>query len=189
MARIVAERQDVVPLLGEVFRRYGFEGTTIARITAQTGLGKGSLYHFFPGGKDEMAEAVLAHIRGWFEAEVFTPLDTDPPDVAVGRMFASIEDYFLSGRRICLVGAFALEATRDRFAQEVSGYFARWLAALAGALQRAGLAEAEAASLARETVAGLQGAIVLARALGDLVCFSAVLATLRARLPLQTCAS
>ena len=60
MARIVMERADVLPMLGEVFREHGFEGASLAAITARTGLGKGSLYHFFPGGKEEMAAAVLA---------------------------------------------------------------------------------------------------------------------------------
>ena len=178
MARLVAERHDVVPVLGEIFRRYGFEGASIARITEGTKLGKGSLYHFFPGGKDEMAEAVLAHIRDWFEIEVFRPLEKDPPAEAIKRMFASVEDYFRSGGRICLVGAFALEETRDRFADTVSGYFGRWLSALADALQREGHRTADAHRLASSTVAGIQGAIILARALDDEEQFNAILRTL-----------
>src|SRR3546814_7759749 len=43
-------------------------------ITAATGLGKGSLYNYFPGGKDEMAAAVLAHVDDWFEREIYAPL-------------------------------------------------------------------------------------------------------------------
>jgi hypothetical protein len=34
--------------------------------------------------------------------------------------------YFRSGRRICLVGAFALSATRDAFARRIDAYFAAW---------------------------------------------------------------
>jgi AcrR family transcriptional regulator len=183
MARLVAERHDVVPALGEIFRRYGFEGASIARVTEHTKLGKGSLYHFFPGGKDEMAEAVLSHIGDWFEAEVFRPLEEDPPTEAITRMFASVESYFRSGRRICLVGAFALEETRDRFAEAVSGYFGRWLTALSGALRRGGMSAVDADRLARDTVAGIQGAIVLARALNDEVHFTAVLETLKRTMP------
>jgi hypothetical protein len=29
-------------------------------------LGKGSLYHFFPGGKEDMAKAVLDEVAVWF---------------------------------------------------------------------------------------------------------------------------
>mgnify|MGYP001809672951 FL=1 len=180
MARLVAERGDVVPVLGEVFRRYGFEGTSITRITEQTGLGKGSLYHFFPGGKDEMAEAVLAHIHGWFEENIFRPLDEGDPAVGIGRMFTEVAAYFQSGRRVCLVGVFALDDTRGRFAGAVNGYFSRWITALAGALQRAGFDGAAAERRAGQVVAGIQGAIVLARALDDTDRFADVIGNLQA---------
>ena len=49
--RTLHERADVIPLIAEVFREFGFEGTSLSRITEKTALGKGSLYHFFPGGK------------------------------------------------------------------------------------------------------------------------------------------
>jgi AcrR family transcriptional regulator len=179
MARLVAERRDVIPVLGEIFRRYGYEGASIARITEHTKLGKGSLYHFFPRGKEEMAEAVLAHIHDWFEAEVFFPLETKPPLDAIEHMFVIVDSYFRSGRRVCLVGAFALEETRDRFAEAVNDYFARWLSALSGALRRNGCSAKDADTQARDVVAGIQGAIVLTRALNDETHFSEVLKKLR----------
>ena len=46
MARVIAEKDDVIPLLAEVFRTYGFEGASLARISEGTRLGKGSIYHF-----------------------------------------------------------------------------------------------------------------------------------------------
>lgn len=133
-----------------------------------------------------MAEAVLTHIRDWFEAEVFRPLENDPPGEAIERMFASVEVYFRSGRRICLVGAFALEETRDRFAEAVRGYFARWITVLSDTSQRGGLSRADGDRLARDTVAGIQGAIVLARALNDEEQFTAVLTTLRRAMPVAS---
>ena len=47
--------------LGEVFRAHGYEGASLTLITQATGLGKGSLYNFFPDGKEQMAAEVLAH--------------------------------------------------------------------------------------------------------------------------------
>ncbi len=66
MVRLVAELDDTLPALAEVFREHGYGATSPSLITAATGLGKGSLYHFFPGGKQEMASAVLADIEQWF---------------------------------------------------------------------------------------------------------------------------
>jgi AcrR family transcriptional regulator len=180
VARLVAERADLLAPLAELFREHGYEGTSLARITLRTGLGKGSLYHFFPGGKEEMAAAVLDEIGAWFEAEVYRPL-REAPDAAaaIEAMFAAVDAYFRSGRRVCLVGALALADTRDRFAAAIHGYFADWTTALAGALERAGHAGAPA--LAEEVVAGIHGALLLARALGEPAAFGRALARLRAR--------
>jgi AcrR family transcriptional regulator len=183
MARLVAERADVLPALGELFREHGYDGASLSLITARTGLGKGSLYHFFPGGKAEMAEAVLAEIARWFEGHVFAPLRAEPdPRRAVAAMLGAVDEYFRSGRRVCLVGALALGDARDRFAAPIAGYFTEWRRALAAALERGGRSAADADSLAEEAVGAIQGALVLARADGDPAAFGRALERLGARL-------
>ena len=92
MARMIAERSDVVPVVAEVFRTHGYEGATLSVITEATGLGKGSLYHFFPGGKEELAAAVLEEIESWFRVNVFAPLASNrDPEQAVKAMLAFVE--------------------------------------------------------------------------------------------------
>ncbi|WP_027134107.1 TetR/AcrR family transcriptional regulator [Geminicoccus roseus] len=178
MARIVQERPDIVPVLAELFREHGYEGASLALIGQRTGLGKGSLYHFFPGGKEEMANAVLAEIEGWFEANLFRPLhEGADPMAEILAMFSTVTAYFQSGRRICLVGLLALADARERFAQRITQYFIRWQDALANALTRAGKEPA----LAEEIVAAIQGALVLARATYDSEVFSRTIARLQAR--------
>ena len=87
MAKPVAGRAELLPLLAEVFRAHGYEGATLSLIGEATGLGKGSLYHFFPGGKQQMATEVLAEIDGWFEANIFAALRSsrDPARAATRR--------------------------------------------------------------------------------------------------------
>lgn len=183
MPRVVAERADTLPKLAEVFRQYGYAGASLSLISDATGLGKGSLYQFFPGGKEEMASAVLAEIDNWFETKVAGPLDeATEPAQAITAMFDEVERYFQSGGRICLAGAFALGDTRERFATQVRGYFGRWVAALAGALARLGCHQGEARALAEESVAGIQGAIVLARGLDDRGVFGRSVTKLRGTL-------
>ncbi|MBN1086970.1 TetR/AcrR family transcriptional regulator [Erwinia aphidicola] len=123
--RSVYQREDVLPLVAGVFRELGYDGTSISRITEKTGLGKGSLYHFFPGGKEEMAAAVLAEVDSWFTLNIFTPLHEQAAASAISAMWQAVESYFHSGQRICLLGAFALDETRDRFASTISRYFSR----------------------------------------------------------------
>jgi len=186
MPKVVAERADVLPVLAEVFREHGYDGASLSLISQATGLGRGSLYHFFPGGKEEMADAVLHDIDAWFRARVFKPLRTaTDPHEGIALMMEAVEMYFRSGQRICLVGAFALGDARDRFADQVRDYFAAWTDALADALRRAGHHPPEATGLAEETVGAIQGALVLARALGDSGAFSRALARVRTRLAVQ----
>lgn len=181
MPAALITRDDAIARIAEVFRQQGFEGASLSAITAASGLGKGSLYNHFPGGKEEMAEAVLAHVEDWFEAEVYAPLrNATDARTAVTAMFAAVDGYFRSGRRICLVGAFALDATRDRFASAVQAYFARWIDALAACLKRGGARQPRA--LAEAAVAGIQGALVLSRALDEPGVFTRHLRDLQGRL-------
>lgn len=179
-------REDVLLALAKVFREHGFEGASLTRISQATGLGKGSLYHLFPGGKDEMAAAVLAQIDAWFEVHVFAPLrSAHDPSRAVGATIDSIERYFNGGRRVCLLGVFALGDARDIFARPVREYFLRWIEALTSALSRGGLPPNTAAELAEDAVTTIQGAIVLTRALDDPQIFERAGNRVRARLSLE----
>ena len=183
MTKPASERANLLPLLGEVFRAYGYEGATLALITEATGLGKGSLYHFFPGGKQQMASEVLNEIDRWFEVNVFTPLrDSDDPGHAVAAMIKAVDDYFRSGNRVCLVGVIALGASRDSFAAQVHEYFARWHDALAAVLRRLGFSAGVARQRAEDALLTIQGALVLARARDDAKIFRRAMVELKTRL-------
>ena len=182
MRRIAPDTENLLAVIAEVFREHGYEGASLTRIGQATGLGKGSLYNFFPGGKEEMAAAVLAHIATWFEENVFAPLRDERPFDGIGRMLDAADLYFQSGGRVCLVGAFALDDSRNRFVAEIKSYFGNWVACLAGALERAGHDGLRAHQLAEETVAAIQGALTLSRAFDDTAVFSRALARARLRL-------
>jgi TetR/AcrR family transcriptional repressor of lmrAB and yxaGH operons len=183
MARIMTDRSAAIPALAEAFREHGFEGASLAQLCAATGLGKGSLYHFFPGGKDEMAAAVLADVDAWFTGAIFEPLRRAPAGdpAALSAMFDAVTDYFRSGRRVCLQGAFALGHERDRFADAIRRYFEQWITSLAAALA-SGRGEQAARAAAIEVVAAIQGGIVLSRALNKPEIFTQVIERQRARL-------
>lgn len=183
MARTVTDRADALAHLAEVFREHGYDGASISRIGKATGLGKGSLYHFFPGGKGEMMASVLSGIDAWFEEAVFHPLERGgDARAAIEAMVDAVTAYFRSGERVCLVGAVGMGASRDPFAEAIAAYFARWIGALAACLVGAGLPEADARERAEDAVAGIQGAIVLSRALDDRSAFLRVVSAHRARL-------
>ncbi|WP_279601203.1 TetR/AcrR family transcriptional regulator [Methylobacterium sp. E-045] len=166
--RILTGRADALPALAEAFREHGFEGASLSMLSKASGLGKGSLYNFFPGGKEEMMEAVLADINRWFATTIFSPLEHGrDPAAAITSMIEDVTAYFRSGGRICLVGSIGLNSSGGAFRDRVKTYFARWMSALTHCLEAGGVPPSLAMQLAEETVSGIQGAIVLARALGE----------------------
>jgi TetR/AcrR family transcriptional repressor of lmrAB and yxaGH operons len=173
-------RAKLLSQLGELFRAHGYEGASLSLITQATGLGKGSLYNLFPGGKGQMATEVLSHIDDWFERNVFAPLRADQSGEGVARMFEAVDRYFASGGRVCLVGVFALGSARDVFGKKVRSYFVAWEDALIVALRRGGLTPAQAKEHAEDILLGIQGALVLARAKSDRGVFTRALKRLQA---------
>jgi AcrR family transcriptional regulator len=180
----MTERAAAIPALAEAFREHGFQGASLAQLSEATGLGKGSLYNFFPGGKEEMAAAVLANVDEWFTVSVFTPLERAAAgdSGAIEAMLDAVDGYFRSGQRVCLQGAFALGRERDLFADRIGGYFSHWIDALTAALRGLGADEPQARAAAVGTVAAIQGAIVLSRALSRPDIFREVIEQQRARL-------
>ncbi len=180
MIRTSKNRNEITLQLAEIFREHGFEGTTLAVITKATGIGKSSLYHFFPGGKEEMADAVLSHINAWFQDCVFGPLaDADSPSEGIEKMLDHVDAYFKSGRRLCIVGVFATSETRDRFSTQVGQFFERWRDAIVATLGKTGLPDEEVAAFALEVLVSVQGGLVVARAVDDCTAFTKTIAKLR----------
>jgi AcrR family transcriptional regulator len=178
VARPTAMRHDVVPVLAGIFGDHGWNGSSLSVISRHTGLGKGSLYNFFPRGKTEMAEAVLDDVDAWFQVNVFTPLAAATDARLRSReMFASTLTYFSSGRGVCLFGAFSLGMERALFGSRVAKYFSDWIDALTPVLRQLGHGD-DSRGLAEEIVAGIQGALVLARASGDRRSFERLLSRL-----------
>jgi hypothetical protein len=68
-------------------------------------------------------------------------------------MFKAVGRYFLSGRKVCLVGVFALGMSATALPLKVQSYFAEWVQALATALERGGR-DHTALALAEDVVGG-----------------------------------
>jgi len=45
--------------MAQLLERQGYYGTGLNEIVQQSGAPKGSLYHYFPGGKEELAAAAI----------------------------------------------------------------------------------------------------------------------------------
>jgi AcrR family transcriptional regulator len=67
-------RDRIVTATAELFRRQGYNGTGLKQVTQAAGAPVGSVYHFFPGGKDELAETVILT-----SGRVYQELTPPPP--------------------------------------------------------------------------------------------------------------
>ena len=147
----------------------------MARIAKASGLGKASLYHYFPEGKAQMAAAVLEWVQRWFEQHVFAPLESvHPPRQRIVAMLDGLNGYYEHGQCACLPALFALTAERDLFTAPIHDFYSRWLDALAQTLMDSGLARDIAQRRAYDGLERIQGALVLARGLGDDKLFAAM---------------
>jgi AcrR family transcriptional regulator len=165
-------RDQVIDKLMLVVRRSGYDGASLAELSKATGLGKSSLYHHFPNGKDDMVRAVLEHLEAQLRESVFVPLRTPgPAQRRVEAMVETIDDYYRGGREACVLGNLVLGTSRTRFSRQLQAIFDEWIEALSSALIDAGLSRQIARARAEDAVIRIEGALVLAGAMGDVSLF------------------
>lgn len=176
-------KDTYIPQLLSLFQQHGYDGATLAKIAAATGLGKASLYHHFPGGKDEMVEAVLEALAQGLVQNILPPL-TGPGDAQsrLQQMCDRAANFYRQGERPCLLAILLLGSARDLFRQRVQRLVQTWIAAIAQVLIEAGLPPATARERAEDALITLQGASVLTQALGDTTIFQRAVQQLPARL-------
>ena len=176
MPPALLSREEVVERLMLVVRRCGYDGASLAELSKATGLGKSSLYHYFPDGKDDMVRAVLEHLAGVLRERVFTPLRASgPARRRVEQMVQTLDDFYRGGREACVLGNLVLGTSRTRFRRRLQAIFDEWIEALAAALMDAGLSRAVARARAEDAVIRVEGALVLAGAMDDVSMFGRAL--------------
>ena len=167
----------------QVVRRHGYDGASLAELSKATGLGKSSLYHYFPDGKDDMVRAVLEHLGSQLQASIFGPLrEAGPPRRRVERMVKTVDGYYRGGREACVLGNLVLGTSRTRFGAKLRAIFDEWIDALAVALRDAGLSRSVARARAEDAVIRIEGALVLAGGMDDVSLFGRALKQLPAEL-------
>jgi len=151
-----------------LFRRNGYAATGTNEIVAVSGAPKGSLYHYFPGGKTEIAAAAVTH-AGAVVSATLTALTAEHPTAA-----AAIRAYgvLLAGwfaksgyREGCPIATTILELAPATEEVTAAGrqVYDDWVGIFAAALIRDGVGDNRAAALARTAIAAFQGALILAR--------------------------
>lgn len=165
-------RSRITRTAAALMRRRGYHATGLTEVLARSEAPKGSLYHYFPGGKEQLAsEAVREGAR--VVTEQITAAFAANGDLAgVLRTFAHglatglAESGFRDG---CPVATVTLDAASDSpvIAEACAAGFREWRARIAGELGRWGYAEADAVKVATLVLSAFEGALLVARATRD----------------------
>ncbi|WKB50989.1 TetR/AcrR family transcriptional regulator [Eleftheria terrae] len=175
MTRSTLSRDALVEKLVEVFYEYGYDGATLRVISEATGLGKASLYHHFPGGKEQMAAAVLEHSRRWGAEHIGALLASElGAQEKVRGIFDAIDQVHHRAQQLTLMNVFTYGSARAVFGAPVAERVRAGLESLATLLQLCGIDAQQAEARALDAYIQLEGAMVLARTLDDLNVFRAV---------------
>ena len=113
-------KDKAIPKLVDVFRQYGYEGATLTRLSQATGLGKASLYHHFPKGKEEMADAVLDYLNQGLNEQLLAPLHSDrAPADRIRAMNQNIDAFYKHGQQACLLALLSVGEAHNLFQGQI----------------------------------------------------------------------
>ncbi|MFI8974975.1 TetR/AcrR family transcriptional regulator [Nocardia asteroides] len=161
-------RTRLVESAAELFSRQGFGGTGIKAVLAAAEAPYGSLYHFFPGGKQELGAAALVHGGARYREllESVYPPGTDVVEATAASFvqaagFLEETDYGYA----CPIATIALEvANNDELMRNAAAEaFESWLEVLEERFTTAGMAADRAREVAVEIFCLIEGAVLLAR--------------------------
>ncbi|MDP0501385.1 MAG: TetR/AcrR family transcriptional regulator [Verrucomicrobiota bacterium JB022] len=163
------DQETLIRELRTTFRKFGYEGAALSELERATGLKKASLYHRFPGGKDEMAREVLrvteAQLRESFEQAV-------PAAAPIAEQVAGLKGflgaYYSQGQTACLLNTLTYPHGGEAlFADEVRSLLQVLLDLVAQIPLRGDSSPEDAAARARQAVMLLEGGLVVSQAMGS----------------------
>ena len=152
----------------QLFRRQGYEGTGLKQIVEEGRAPWGSLYHFFPGGKEQLGIAAVKSYGERYRTLIEHNFkQTSSPIEAVNGLFESttrdlLDSEFSDG---CPIVAIALdkmnasETLRHACSEVIDG----WVRAIASGLVDDGIDEISAVDVATSIIAALEGGNALSR--------------------------
>lgn len=166
-------RERILDATAELFRARGYTGTGLKAIATASAAPFGSLYHHFPGGKDDLAAASLRRAADGYAALVGGILAEVPDDpvAAIRHAFDRAADTLVETDFVdaCPIATVALEvaSTNEPLRQVTAEIFEGWLEGIDLLFLGAGLDAATARRLSTLLLAAIEGGFLLCRAAKD----------------------
>jgi len=172
-------RQRMVREAARALATLGLQRTSFTEVLKAANAPRGSLYHHFPGGKDELVLAAI-DAAGAFALQGMGD-SAGRPAVETARAFIELWRRILIGSDFgsgCAIAAVTVAAETPELLDRTAKLFQSWRARLASRLAAGGVSEARAPALAAMLISACEGAVILARAERSLEPFDAVAAEL-----------
>lgn len=184
MPRPDRSRAALIDTAATLFRRQGYAATGLNQILDDAGVKAGSLYHHFPGGKQELAAAVVESAGAQIEAVLRAALAGEADVIAVVDRWLDMLAAGLAAdcRDGCPVEPIATESVHasELVRRAAARAFDSWCAAIAERLRADGWSADRADETALAVVSIIEGALVLARTKGEAAALNSAKTAVRA---------
>jgi AcrR family transcriptional regulator len=168
MARTTPDaRQRLVIGAADMIRRRGLSATSVRDLAVHAEAPLGSTYHYFPGGKQQLAVEAIQYAGDTVTRVLGRALEAGPVEglrafLALWRDVVISTD-FAAG---CPVLAVAVEEPTDGdlVVREAAAAFASWESLLAKAMRGRGVSRKQAEQVATLIVAAVEGTVAMCRA-------------------------
>lgn len=172
MNKAATHKQNLVRTAMRLFRQQGYASTGLQQILAESGAPKGSLYYYFPDGKEALGQAAVA-LAGAMIHEMLTGLaEREKTPKTFLRAYCKVmagwmeESAYRSG---CPIATTLLETAPESPGITETGRKAidSWVDVIAGKFVGAGMTPRRARDKAQLVVSAMEGALVLSRVHGS----------------------
>jgi AcrR family transcriptional regulator len=179
-------RASMVRSAASLIRTRGVSATSLSDVLADSGAPRGSIYHHFPKGKEQLAADAIQ----WTSERVLAHQRANPATTASGVLERFIDMWrqtviVSGGKAGCVVAGVAIDtvAGEPGLIDVVRATFRSWADLLAEQLEAVGVPADRASAIATATLAGMEGALILCRAEGNSGPLETVAAELMRLLP------
>jgi AcrR family transcriptional regulator len=164
-----SSRERILETSAELFRRQGYSATGVKQIVTAAQAPFGSIYHHFPGGKEQLGAEAIRRSGAVYELLIGAVFDPAPDLPAAVRAFFSGAAEHLQEtdyEDACPIATVALEvsSSSETMRRACADVFESWITAGMPRFTAAGLDERTARRLVIGMICALEGAFVLARA-------------------------
>ncbi len=166
----LSTRKRMVQATCELLEAQGYHATGLNEILQRSDTPRGSLYYYFPEGKEELAIEAIEQQGRFIETRLRESLAAfEDAAEAVEGLFHEIANFATTSgcRAVGPITAVALESstTNERLRQSCAQVYENWRAVIAEKLLSSGFSAADASSLSIMILSAMEGAITLTRTL------------------------